>query len=111
MPQAIANITAVDSTRALLNADTLLDCFEREGNCYHRAGSHKRAWEAWTTGAELAGSIPTRERQKRMLQRLVELYTELRMHDERKKAEYDLRAVELLEQREESGAQKPRAEA
>ena len=97
--------------RALLNADTLLDCYEREGLCYQRAGVHKRAWEAWHTGAELAGSIPTRERHKRLLQRLIELYTELRMHDERKKAEHDLRAVELLEQREESGAQKPRAEA
>ena len=102
---------AGELARALLNADTLLDCFEREGICYHRAGAHKRAWEAWNTGAELAGAIPTRERQKRLLQRLVELYTELRMHEERKKAEYDLRAVELLEQRGESAAQTPRAEA
>jgi len=98
--------------RALLNADTLLDCFEREGLCYQRAGVHKRAYEAWNTGVELAQALQTRDRQKRLLQRLVDLYTELRMHDERKKAEYDLRAVELLEQREAAGAApKPRAEA
>jgi hypothetical protein len=98
--------------RALLIADTLLDCFEREGLCYQRAGVHKRAYEAWNTGVELAQALPARDRQKRLLQRLIELYTELRMHEERKKAEYDLRAVELLEQREAESAQKPqRAEA
>lgn len=47
---------------------------------------HKRAWEAWTTGAELAGSIPTRERHKRLLQRLIELHTELRLHDDAARA-------------------------
>jgi len=100
--------------RALLNADTLLDCFEREGLCYHRAGVHKRAYEAWNSGVELAQALQARERQKLLLQRLIELYTELRMHDERKKTEHDLRAVELLEQREAAAAAappKPRAEA
>jgi hypothetical protein len=94
---------AGDLARALLNADTLLDCFDREGVCYHRAGSHKKAWEAWHTGVELAGSLPSRERQKLLLERLIALYDELRMTDERRRAEYDLRAVELIEQREAAG--------
>ncbi|HEX2677388.1 MAG TPA: hypothetical protein VHM19_12125, partial [Polyangiales bacterium] len=45
---------AGDLSRALLNADALLDCFEREGLCYQRAGVHKRAYEAWNTGVELS---------------------------------------------------------
>jgi len=95
--------------RALLNADTLLDCQEREGLCYQRAGVHKRAYEAWQQGVELAQALPNRERQKRLLQRVIELYTELRMDEQRRKAEYDLRAVELLEEQE--AAAEPRVEA
>ena len=102
---------AGDLARALLNADTLMDCFEREGLCYQRAGAHKRAYEAWNSGVELAGSLKVRDRQKRLLQRLVELYSELHMSEERRKAEYDLRAVELLEQREAAGASNGQAEA
>lgn len=99
---------AGDLARALLNADTLLDCFEHEGLSLHKAGAHKQALEAWNNGVELAKSIPVRPRQKRLLQRKLDLYTELGLPKEIERTRYELQAVEQLERDE--GAQ-PRAEA
>jgi tetratricopeptide (TPR) repeat protein len=91
---------AGELARALFNVDTLLDCYEQEGVSYHKAGAHKQALEAWSSGVELAKAIPVRDRQKRILTRKLEMYTELGLPKERDKTQLELQAVDQLEKQE-----------
>jgi tetratricopeptide (TPR) repeat protein len=92
--------TAGEMARALLNPDTLLDCYEHEGLSYHKAGAHKQALEAWNNGIELAKNIPIRDRQKRLITRKLDMYTELGLQKERDKTQLELQAVDQLAKQE-----------